>query len=313
MEFLGNFIQEIRQPVKIRRFIRLHLAFSIALPCFLVSSCSSIFQPPEPGELEPVLLSLEGKEPLLLSEDNKYLAPNKLVSLLQQESESIRGFIRERGVPDAVRAVDASAKEGKVEFFYLAPDELYRLEQHQGVWIVLGPEPIQREYVLPLRQAVRNRMRSGANTASADNVESNTDSQSPVIEPSSIGPGTGMSSSGSPPIEGTTSLPVARKAPSPSEIEALAGKEKLPTAKINERGDLIHVVVSSQENFQALALWYTYDEANAEKIARINGKALSEKLLPGDTIAIPSYLVKNKKSLQPGLLQPLQSLIAKSR
>ncbi|RME61545.1 MAG: hypothetical protein D6780_01425, partial [Candidatus Dadabacteria bacterium] len=84
--------------------------------------------------------------------------------------------------------------------------------------------------------------------------------------------------------------------------EAIAQKQPVE-AETTPRGDLVHYVTSSHESLGLISLWYTGNAHNARKIARINGITLKEKLITGDIIVIPSYLVNNKKQLNSKLLR----------
>jgi hypothetical protein len=46
-----------------------------------------------------------------------------------------------------------------------------------------------------------------------------------------------------------------------------------------------------------LARWYTFDKTNTARLARMNKLSQSQALTIGDSIIIPSYLVKNKVRL----------------
>lgn len=77
-----------------------------------------------------------------------------------------------------------------------------------------------------------------------------------------------------------------------------------PLAEITPRGDLVHYVSFPGETLGVIARWYTFDRDNALKLARING--LSERPVSiGDSIVIPTYLLRNKGRLTEQALQAL--------
>ncbi len=68
-------------------------------------------------------------------------------------------------------------------------------------------------------------------------------------------------------------------------------------AELTPRGDLVHYVTSDLETVELIARWYTKDRTNAERIARINKLSAKSKLQPGDSLIIPSYLIRNTRLL----------------
>ena len=70
----------------------------------------------------------------------------------------------------------------------------------------------------------------------------------------------------------------------------------------------MHYVTFPEEDLALVARWYTYDAWNAGKIARVSGISQKQPLSVGDTLVIPSYLLKNKSRLsQEGLSALRQS------
>ena len=265
--------------------------------------CTSVFllgcgitrslTPRDASELPLMLEALEGKDPLILSEENEHLAPNRLVFLLREESEALRGFITQRGIPDAVRVVDASNQTSEIDLYYLSPDELFRIEQEKSVWVVLGPTQIQREFLIPLKRSIRKsivskqQMNPPTETGEEDYSGSEV-SETQVAERD---------------IVDSTSLR--------EEVLALANEPSTPQADKNAKGDILHRVITRQENILILSLWYTLDTATASAIARMNGKDVQTPLEPGDPIRIPSYLVKNIRALEAGNTAKLAALLTR--
>ncbi|MCI5065191.1 hypothetical protein MRY87_05670 [bacterium] len=293
-----------------RYVVSLSLRSVVFVLLLLLSSCSLFSShTDDPGTLTSLLLALEGKDPLVLSEENKHLAPNELVRLLQQESTSIRGFLQTQGIPDAIRVVNTSDRESEIDAYYLAPDERFRLERQDSVWVVVGPEGIQREYVVPLRQAVRRRMQ-------LQDAEREKNPRTPSQRDES---GVDNESSSDPFIERLNAVYGSRNdRPSPNEEDRTAQLEDLiadtsaPEARQNPRGDVLHLVVSPQEKFAHIAAWYTLEKGTAEKIARVNGRQPRAPLLPNAEIVIPSYLVKNRKQLTAQALSKLDLIVGEA-
>jgi len=232
-----------------------------------------------------MLEALEGKDPLILSEENEHLAPNRLVHLLREESSSLKGFILRRGIPDAVRVVDSSQDKSKVDLYYLSPDELFRIEQEKSVWVILGPTQIQRDFLLPLKRNIRKTISTQQREAS--------------IAPPLDAPSERFLS-----IEQIDSPNSLRE-----EVLKLTRGSTIPIAERNEKGDVSHRVISRQENMLILALWYTFEKENAPRLARMNGKQISASLEPGELVQIPAYLVKNDRVLEAENASKIAALI----
>ena len=253
----------------------------------ILSGCNFIRTAPSStdSELPLMLEALEGKDPLILSEENEHLAPNRLVHLLREESSSLKGFILRRGIPDAVRVVDSSQDKSKVDLYYLSPDELFRIEQEKSVWVILGPTQIQRDFLLPLKRNIRKTISTQQREAS--------------IAPPLDAPSERFLS-----IEQIDSPNSLRE-----EVLKLTRGSTIPIAERNEKGDVSHRVISRQENMLILALWYTFEKENAPRLARMNGKQISASLEPGELVQIPAYLVKNDRVLEAENASKIAALI----
>lgn len=251
--------------------------------------------PRDSSELPLMLEALEGKDPLILSEENEHLAPNRLVFLLREESGALRGFFSQRGFPDAVRVVDASDETSEIDLYYLSPDELFRIEQEKTVWVVLGPTQIQREFLIPLKRNIRKSIVSKEMSSPTETPEEDyTGSEA-----------TGSKMTGNE----VTERDVVDSSSLREEVLALANEPSTPQAGKNAKGDILHRVITRQENILILSLWYTLNTETASTIARINGKDARAPLEPGDTIQIPSYLVKNVRALEAGNTAKLAELL----
>jgi len=73
--------------------------------------------------------------------------------------------------------------------------------------------------------------------------------------------------------------------------------EPMHPGEITSHGDLVHHVTFPGETLSIIARWYTADRNNAGKIARINKIANPDQLSVGDTVIVPSYLLRNKNRL----------------
>ena len=106
-------------------------------------------------------------------------------------------------------------------------------------------------------------------------------------------------------------MPVAPQH-TPLDIEnivSLYGSEK---AEISPKGDLIHYVSDPFESLLIIALWYTLDIENSERIARINHIKDASNLKTGQQIIIPGYMLKNKLLLNKEALTAIEEARAKN-
>ncbi|MCB0330906.1 MAG: hypothetical protein KDD70_14645 [Bdellovibrionales bacterium] len=271
------------KPFLVYSQVKLFWIISLCITALSLGSCTFT----QDSELQSMLKAVEGSEPLALSEENEFLAPNQIVALLKQESTSIAGFLSKRGIPDAVRVTSSSTGNGEVEFYYLSPDELFKLKQSEATWVVLGPEAIQREFTVSLRRQVRQRVKE-EEQRTTQTISDQNSTRTPV----------------SPEID---------EAPSPNfkgEVEALMEGQQIADADRNSRKDVLHRVVSSQETLTLISLWYTFQPDNASRIAGVNGKHIASQLNAGEEIVIPSYLVQNGSALTPGVLVGLTDILA---
>ena len=92
------------------------------------------------------------------------------------------------------------------------------------------------------------------------------------------------------------------------KVQALVRETKSGEAELTPKGDVVHYVSFDGETLSNVAAWYTYDKSNVGKIARINQRKADDKLALGDSIVIPSYLVRNKTLLTKTALKDLGGL-----
>jgi len=88
-------------------------------------------------------------------------------------------------------------------------------------------------------------------------------------------------------------------------INNLRESAKGKPAETTPKGDIVHYVTYPGETLSMISRWYTDERENAGRIARINKLARPDKLELGDTVVIPSYLVKNKNRLTESAVKSL--------
>jgi nucleoid-associated protein YgaU len=79
-------------------------------------------------------------------------------------------------------------------------------------------------------------------------------------------------------------------------------------AEITPQGDLVHYVIYPGETLSIIARWYTHDRANSGRIARINDLKNPDHLEIGDSIIVPSYLLKTQSRFSETDLNQLLSI-----
>lgn len=235
----------------------------------------------------PLLTSLADKGTVILDPSNPYLAASRLIKEEKEQSSVIQGFFSVRGEPSALEVTSKKAQPQLIlKLYYSDLFERYELEKTTADWVISGPFPDQS---VPRNLA----------TPKAVNTPIPTPSFAPTAH-----------------IRPTPYLPLTSKAAIKPTIEVEETSTVVPTpspeeniAEITPRGDLVHYVTFPGETISIIARWYTNDRDNAPKIARLNQLKNANVLQIGDTIVIPSYMIKNKKRISEESLKEIQNKI----
>jgi len=215
-----------------------------------------------------------------------------------ERSPELKGFIETRGMPDALEAVKSWSKPTTLRFYYIDKKEYYSAEESDNTWILHGPQKIPAGGVKLLLSIVEG----GENTAPPVNEKSlalrlpssGTQEYKPNERPQAPPPAIkSLSSSGS-----TWDDPLL-----PTVLRYKDTTTQM--AEISPNGDLVHHVSYPGESLMMITRWYTFDIRNVGRISRINDIKNPSHVDIGDTIIIPSYLVKNKKRLSEEVLRNL--------
>ncbi len=75
------------------------------------------------------------------------------------------------------------------------------------------------------------------------------------------------------------------------------GMGDAPRLALIRQQDINHVVRSEKEQLPVIPKWYTGDEANAERLARINDLTSLDTLVPGQRVFVPRYMLVRKEIL----------------
>lgn len=193
-----------------------------------------------------------------LGQDNPYLAGNLLLNKEIERSPDLKGFIEHRGKPNALSVEHQLFGPLILKLFYTSSNQYYVLEElEETTWLIKGPFiPGKKEDESP-----------AANIAPA-----------PVT----------------PKILGVQSDSRLDSIHTTAELISYFSQQNAAEAELSPKGDLVHYVTSSEETLATLSQWYTLDASNVERVRRINNFPSTQQLSVGDTVVIPSYLVKNK-------------------
>lgn len=264
---------------------------------------------------------LKNRGPVQLSPDNPFLAANLMLAQESDRSLELRGFIEHRGAPAALEVKKGFWKGMEMKLYYPDKNETYVLDDSDGAWAIRGPENLSPEIARILQRKLRGDETSLlAEQAPQDfsrfdrrgppdevpeiPLDSNVEVLPPISTPKPV----------TKPSPRPTSKPAVRRpTPAPERLPPATEEEKQRMAEMSPRGDLVHYVTFESETIHALARWYTGENGNEGKIARMNNVLLSAPLQVGDTIVIPSYLVRNRFRLTESALRALQVLQEEER
>lgn len=206
-----------------------------------------------------------------LSPQNPYIAANLLLTREMELSPDLKGFIEHRGMPGTLEVKRETLGPLFLYFYYPKEKASYSLEDiGDQQWLIKGPFPLSP---------------SVAAQVSALSLEQN--SQSNFSSPPPNVP--------SAPVIITPAQ--ATRQESEAELIARLSKTSTALAELSPRGDLVHYVTSPKETLSMIARWYTGDAENTARLQNINKLSARQALSVGDTIIIPSYMLKNKHRL----------------
>jgi len=245
---------------------------------------------------------LKNRGPVLLSEDNPFLAGNLYLTKEMERSRDLAGFVNHRGQPFALAIEQSWLGEPTLTLFYPKDGVLFRVEDTgEDATYITGPFPIG----LDERESIE---RLGAQVSKAAPTVSR-EPQAPSARNTEPAAGSGLNPEVSARLRAaeerlrgtpfSSSLRGATEATrSNSDQNALKKAERRALAETTPKGDVVHYVTFPGETLSMISRWYTADRTNAGRLARINNLANPNLLQVGDTIVIPSYLVKNRTRLQ---------------
>jgi hypothetical protein len=273
------------------------------------------------------LSSLKNRGAVPLSSTNPFLAGNILLAKEMDRSNDLNGFIKSRGTPQALEVSKSWSGPATIQLYYLDRNEYYTAEESGSNWIINGPSRIPPKGVDLLqtltefgqKPAALELNKSDAASSTPEQYTSGNSSSIELAEPASLNilENLPSSSDNRSTLEELVSSPPATP-PSISNDPVVDRINEIresvaEDAEVSPRGDIVHHVSYSGETLSILSRWYTLDVRNTGRIARINALNNPSQLNLGDTIIIPSYLVKNNKYLSESTLQELFKALQASR
>ncbi|MDZ4786394.1 MAG: hypothetical protein SGJ02_10000 [bacterium] len=240
-----------------------------------------------------VVNSLKNRGAVPLSSSNPFLAGNVLLSKECLRSSELAGFINHRGSPKSIEVVKNWTGPTLIRMYYLDKNEYFVAEQSGDTWLIQGPGKIPEKGIKMLQGLVEPG-EAPALIETKSEITTNTKLPSPIDLPPEI-----AEPAISQEIEDSET-----KDPLMNTILKLKNEAKDP-AELSPKGDLVHYVTYSGETLIMISRWYTLDARNLGRISRINNLKNPSQLEIGDTIVIPSYLVKNKNRLNEATVKTL--------
>lgn len=293
----------------------------------------------------PLIERIRNRGPVTLSSENPYLAANLLISREMERSEELRGFIKLRGAPPAIEVQSELFSPLLMFFYYPNEREYYELESLDDGWIIRGPLALSRikmKEVAVLTRGIEGPPKLSFEgqtiiAAPIPNHESSSgleprfrreeEEEDPVVAKLAEKPKVPAKTDTKDVVRGAFQSPateltlqpesetlrilksdLGEKDPKDSSSSKLSEPDLKHPAELSPKGDLVHYVTYSGETLSMIARWYTQEASNAGKIARINNLKDANHLTIGDTVIVPSYMLKNRNRMTEEALKALQVL-----
>lgn len=254
-----------------------------------------------------VTSSLKNRGPISIDPQNPYLAANQFLREQTESSKELAGFLNLKGYPSSLELKESAFSPLELIFYYATAEERYDLTKSDNSWLITGPFR-EKDATLPpppLETApVSSPLKKGTPVpVPTFKSPSGFSSPEPSHPSEAIPTPTAVPPEPVKPVKVKSALETSRPEPALSA----AAEEEEPLAEISPRGDLVHYVTMQGETLSIIARWYTNDRSNAGKLGRLNRLKSSNDLAIGDTIVIPSYMIKNKVRLTEESLAKVQA------
>jgi hypothetical protein len=271
------------------KLTRLSLLLWCKLAILLALGCANDYSKIIAPEFTPLI----DEGILNISHSNPNLATNIFLEEEARTNRYLRRFLKDRGLPEAIKISSEGTTQLTMNLYYSNDLELFRAikrnpeggNSFKTEWLITGPEPIERlDYQKLKNQTIHTSQKSLYNEPLP--IENHKDPLPPMLPPKKIS--VRKTNSKIPPKIDQKSLENFK--PKNLDQEALALSRGI--ALRNEKGDLIHKVSELKQTISDIAAWYTGTASNAEKVAKYNARKITDYLVLGEEILIPSNLIK---------------------
>lgn len=254
----------------------LHKMFSkhplILLLSFLLTACSI--------NSDSLTKRLLARGPLSVSSENPYIAANLFLTRESEKSPVIKGFLEQQGNPSAIEVEGGMLSGVKTNLYYLNDSHFYIVERINDLSVITGPFPINLSKQDEINSVVGS-VKTGETVKDSNLILDTSKANTQEKSFSDIS-------------EDKENTKAAILIPKSQDLRERSTTQQ---AEISPRGDLVHYVTFPGETLSVISRWYTGDKNNVGKLARVNNLKHPDKLVLGDTIIVPSYLLKNKTRL----------------
>jgi hypothetical protein len=287
-------------------YLKKSLLILLATSLLSLTACSSHSAFP----FNPYISRLKNRGPVPLSGDNPYLAANSLLINESNRSEELKGFIKQRGGPNALQVEKSSFGLVAIELYYMDKREYYKLDDVDNTWLITGPFKLDKsklETLKPIAIQMPNGKPNLSIPANKQNLtEQRTKNNLDITKSEKISDSSKASLGN---ITKTSSVAV-KPQNSSNETEKLIKTYGRHAAEITPKGDIVHYVVFPGETLSLITRWYTLDIKNLREISLANKLNDGTMLSIGDSIVIPANLAKNKLRLSEEALSALEEKVS---
>ena len=242
--------------------------------------------------------------PIALSEENPYYPSNIFVMRQINTSQDIQTLVNYQGTPDAIEVKEQWASPLEMSFYYIKKNTTYNMTFVEKSWLILGPYTLSEDLRENIEQSV---VAMGNYTLPKTTLELSTQ-KSAVLEDDKRDNSNTMLADHH---QTTSDLSLECNKQNKDKLNELISYCNSDIIESSARGDINYTVEYEETSLPILSLWFTGDEQNASRLRRINQLKESDFLKTGTKIMIPSYLIRNRKSLPQEALDTLKEIIAK--
>lgn len=235
---------------------------------------------------------LSNRGPVLLSTENPFLPANRLLSEELHNSAELRDFIAERGSPAAIEVTQSLLSSTELSLIYPAENEVYRLAQRKSGWSVGEPEALSTEVLEKIESELALGGVSLGDTGDAQKYVA------AILPSGELAEDTTRASLAPSDMSGNK-----RGSPPNSAKRERNSVPRLAKITVLKNGGLVHSVTFPGESLSVIAAWYTGATSNTTLIAKANKITKDKVVKIGQSVTIPSKLVKNRKPLSQAFLR----------